>query len=73
MFEEEFGIRIGPLGIGLGTLGRSVRYAQTETANILRISIDPEAKKEDIKARLVKPGVLEIEWPRAKGQEIPIE
>lgn len=37
------------------------------------IRIDPEVKKEEIKARLIKPGLLEIEWPRAKGEEIPIE
>jgi hypothetical protein len=28
-------------------------------------------KKEEIKVRLVKPGLLEIEWPRAMGEEIP--
>lgn len=40
---------------------------RTETSNTLRIRIDPEIKKEEIKARLVRPGLLEIEWPRAKG------
>lgn len=75
MFEEweEFGIRIGPFGIGLGSLGRSIRYTRTETSHILRIRIDPEVKREEIKARLVKPGLLEIEWSRSKGEEIPIE
>lgn len=76
MFEEaweDFGIRIGPFGIGLGGLGRSIRYTRTETSHILRIRIDPEVRREEIKARLVKPGLLEIEWPRAKGEEIPIE
>jgi hypothetical protein len=29
-------------------------------------------KKETIKARLVRPGLLEIEWPRSPGEEIPI-
>lgn len=74
MFEEweEF-IRIGPFGIGMGGLGQSVRYTRTETSHLLRIRIDPEVKREEIKARLVKPGLLEIEWPRSKGEEIPIE
>jgi hypothetical protein len=72
MFDEEFGIRIGPLGFGWSG-GRSVRYMQTETSHVLRISIDPDVGKDEIKARLVKPGVLEIEWPRAKGEEIPVK
>ena len=71
MFDEEFGFRIGPLGFGWSG-GRSIRYTETETSHVLRISIDPDVKKDQIKARLVKPGVLEIEWPRAKGEEIPI-
>jgi len=29
--------------------------------------------KQDIKVRLVKPGLLEIEWPRSPGEEIPVE
>lgn len=75
MFEEweNFGIRIGPFGVGFGGVGQSIRYTRTEKSNILRIRIDPEVKREEIKARLVKPGLLEIEWPRAKEEEIPIE
>ncbi|HXH05226.1 MAG TPA: hypothetical protein VNI83_01415 [Vicinamibacterales bacterium] len=72
MFEEEFGIRIGPLGFGWGG-GRTVRYLRTETSHVLRLTLDPDVRKEEIKVRLVKPGVLEIEWPRAKGEEIPVE
>jgi hypothetical protein len=30
-------------------------------------------KKEEIKARLVRPGLLAIEWPRSKGEEIHVE
>jgi len=69
---EEFGIKIGPFGFhGIG--GR-VRYCRTESSHLLRIRIDPDIRKEEIKARLIKPGVLEIEWPRRfKGEEIPVE
>jgi HSP20 family molecular chaperone IbpA len=77
-FEEnlgEFGIKIGPIGIG--TLGpyRLVKYKQTEDANIIKIDLNPQVKKEQIKVRLVEPGVLEIEWPRMadKSEEIKIE
>jgi len=37
------------------------------------LRINPEVKKEEIKARLTEPGILEIEWPRIKGEEIPVE
>jgi len=77
-FEEnlgEFGIKIGPIGIG--TLGpyRLVKYKQTEDTNIIKIDLNPQVKKEQIKVRLVEPGILEIEWPRMaeKGEEIKVE
>ena len=75
MFEEweSFGIRMGQFGVGFGGVGPSIRYTKTEKANILQIQIDTEVKREEIKAHLVKPGLLEIEWPRAKEEEIPIE
>jgi len=75
MFEdwEDFGIRIGPFGVGMGRTGRSIRYARTDTSHILRIRLGAGVKKEEIKARFVKPGLLEIEWPRAQGEDIPIE
>jgi len=77
-FEDdlgEFGIKIGPIGIG--TIGpyRLVKYRQTEDANIIKIDLNPQVKKEQIKVRLVEPGILEIEWPRLaeKGEEIKVE
>jgi hypothetical protein len=70
---EEFGFRIGPFEIGFSGLAQSIKHTQTETSHILRIRIDPGVKKEEIKARLVRPGLLEIEWPRAKGEEIHVE
>jgi hypothetical protein len=75
MFEdwEDLGIRFGPFGVGFTGVGRTVRYARTETSHVLRIRIDSDAKKQDIKVRLVKPGLLEVEWPRTKGEEIPVE
>jgi hypothetical protein len=70
---EEFGFRIGPFEIGFSGLGQSIKHTRTETSHLLRIRIDPGVKKEEIKARLVGPGLLEIEWPRAKGEEIHVE
>lgn len=76
-FEDdwgEFGMHMGPFGFGLWGPRRYVRYSRTENSHILRLQLDPKAGKEEIKVRLVKPGVLEIEWPRRpKGEEIPIE
>jgi hypothetical protein len=70
---EAFGIRIGPFGIDINSQGQAITQTQTETSHLLRIRIDPAVTKETIKARLVRPGLLEIEWPRVKGEEIPIE
>jgi hypothetical protein len=74
MFEEweDFGIRFGPFGVAVGGAGR-VRYRSTERSHVLRIRLGAEVQKQDIKVRLVKPGVLEIEWPRSQGEEIPVE
>jgi len=46
---------------------------RTETSHLLQIRIGPAVKKETIKVRLVRPGLLEIEWPRVQGEEIPID
>ena len=70
---EEFGFRFGPFEFGFSSLGQFTKHTRTETSHLLRIRIDPAVKKEDIKARLVRPGLLEIEWPRSKGEEIRIE
>jgi hypothetical protein len=40
----------------------------------LKLRLNPELKKTEIKVRLLKDGILEIEWPRkSEGEEIPIE
>ncbi len=70
---EAFGIRISPFWIDITNPGQAITQAQTETSHLLRIRIDPAVQKETIKVRLVSPGLLEIEWPRVKGEEIPIE
>jgi len=71
---EDFGFKFGPFGFGFHLPMRGVKYSRTDTSHILRLRIDPEIKKDQIKARLVKPGLLEIEWPRTvKGEDIPID
>ena len=70
---EDFGIRIGNLGFGLGGLGNHVNYSRTEKSHLVQIKIEPDVKKDQIKVRLVKPGLLEIEWPRTRGEEIPVD
>lgn len=70
---EEFGFRFGPFEIGFSGLSQFIKHTRTETSHLLGIRIDPAVKKEEIKVRLVKPGLLEIEWPRSKGEEIPVE
>ncbi len=70
---EAFGVRIGPFGIDITSPGQAIMQTQTETSHLLQIRIDPTVQKETIKVRLVSPGLLEIEWPRVKGEEIPVE
>ncbi len=73
-WDDFLGFRIGPLRMGasLGPLRTS--YSRTADSHILRLKIDPRVKKEDIKVRFLKPGLLEVEWPRrAIGEEIPVE
>jgi hypothetical protein len=71
MSKRKVGIHIGSFGIGINSSEQVI--TQTETSYLLRIRLDPSVKKETIKVRLISPGLLEIEWPRVKGEEIPIE
>jgi len=74
-WEESLGFHIGPWGFWVGPYRPlRVRYRRTETFHVLRIRIGPGVKKEEVKARMVEPGILEIERPRrVRGEEIPIE
>jgi len=79
-FDEEwddlFDIRVGPFGMGafFGPRPFRVKYSRTSDSHLLRLRIDKEVKKEEIRVRLVEPGVREGEWPRRKkGEEIPVE
>jgi hypothetical protein len=73
MSNSNVAIHIDSSGIDINSSGQAITQTQTETSHLLRIRIDPSVKKETIKVRLVSPGLLEIEWPRGKGEEIPIE
>jgi len=73
-WEDHWGIRLGPFRMGASYGPHRVRYSRTSDSHILSIGINPDIKKEEIKVRLMKPGILEIEWPRkVKGEEIPVE
>jgi len=77
-FEDDFskfGINLGSLGIGILGPYRVVKYDRAENTHIIRIDINAKVQKEQIKVRLVKPGLLEIEWPRIKSesQEISVQ
>jgi hypothetical protein len=71
MSKSKIGIHIDSFGIDINSSGQAI--TQTATSYLFRIRIDPSVKKETIKVRLVSPGLLEIEWPRVKGEEIPVE
>jgi len=72
---EDFDIRIGPFRWGIESLWRkNIRYTRTQDRHILRIRINPEIKKEQIKVRLIEPGIIEVSWPlKHKVEDIPVE
>lgn len=74
-FDEFFDFRFGPFGSGFwGIRPFKMKYARTKDSHILRIRLSGEPKKEEIRVRWLKEGVLEIEWPkREEGEEIEIE
>ncbi len=73
-FWEEFFYKYGPFSFGLQEeLAGRIKYSHTETSHTLCITIGPDVKKEEVKVRLKRDGVLEIEWPRSRGEEIPVE
>lgn len=76
-FEDlwgDFDIRMGPFRWGMHGMGKNVKYNRTEDEHILRVRINPEIKKEEIKAKLIEPGVIELRWPvKRRGEDIPVE
>jgi hypothetical protein len=71
---DDFDFHFGPFRFGVGPFASNVRYRRTENAHVLRIHIDPSVAKEEIKARMVESGIIEVEWPRKKRDEdIPID
>ncbi|MCL6582326.1 MAG: hypothetical protein K6U11_01690 [bacterium] len=75
--EDWFDFRFGPfrMGFGIPTPPFKMGYSRTKDSHILTIHLDPELKKEDLKVRLLKGGILQIEWPREtlEGEEIKVE
>ncbi|MBN2270403.1 MAG: hypothetical protein JXN61_07310 [Sedimentisphaerales bacterium] len=71
----DFGINIGPISVGVLGPYKVVKYTRSEDCEVIRLDLNPAVKKDQIKVRLVEPGILEIEWPRIKGQgqDIPVE
>ena len=74
-WEDSFSFHLGPWGVYFGPYRPyRISYRRTGKSHTLRLRINPDVKKEEIKARLIELGVLEIEWPRKiRGEEIPIE
>ena len=73
-FWDYLDFNCGSFRFGFGTMSSNIRYRRTDKSHIVRIQIDPSIKKAEIKARLVEPGIIEVEWPRRKlGEEIPVD
>jgi hypothetical protein len=79
-FDEDWDypldIRLGPFGMGafFGPRPFRVRYSRISDSHLLRLRINKEVKKEEIRVRFVESGIVEVEWPRkTKGEDIPVE
>jgi len=73
-WEDFFDFRFGPFRMGASLRPFKASYSRTKESHILKLRLDPDLKKTDIKVRLQKEGVLEIEWPRkTEGEEVPVE
>jgi HSP20 family molecular chaperone IbpA len=77
-FEEEWDdlldFRFGPFRIGTSLRPFKMRYRSTRDSHIIKLRLDPGLKKEEIKVRLLKGGILEIEWPKKiEAEEIEVE
>ena len=46
-----------------------IRYSRTDTSDILHICLDRRVRKEDVKARFIEPGRIEIEVQRRPAGE----
>ena len=58
-WDEFFSFQIGPFGFWAWPYRPfAVRYSRTSDSHILQIKLRPPAKKEEIKVRLVEPGLL---------------
>ena len=75
--EDWFDFKFGPFRMGFGIPASPFKmdYSRTKDSHILTLHLDPELKKEDLKVRLIKGGILQIEWPREtqEGEEIKVE
>lgn len=76
--ENWFSFKLGPFKMGFGVEPRPFKfdYSRTKDSHVLKLRLGPELKKEDLKVRLIKGGVLQIEWPREReveGEEIKVE
>jgi hypothetical protein len=71
---DDLRANITSFGFGICGMDNPFSYSRTDDSHILRFKIDTGITKEQIKVRFIKPGELEIEWPRnTQGEEIPVE
>jgi hypothetical protein len=51
-----------------------IGYSRTSESHIVKLLLNKELEKKDIKVRLQEGNVLEIEWPRSsESVDIPID
>ena len=73
-FDDFFDLRFGPFQMSGFSRPFRVGYSRTSDSHIVKLKLQRNIEKKDIKVRLQEDSVLEIEWPRStKGEDIPID
>ncbi len=72
-YDDFFDFRFGPFQMGFGVRPGRVSYSKTEDSHVLKIKLRKDLTKEDIKVRLQEDGILEVTWPRKKGEDVTVE
>ena len=73
-FDDIFDFRFGPFRMGGFARPFKIGYSRTSESHIVKLMLNRELEKKDIKVRLQEGNVLEIEWPHAlESVDIPID
>lgn len=74
VFDDFFDFRFGHFQMSGFSKPFKVGYSRTSDSHIVKLKLQKDIEKKDLKVRLQEGGVLEIEWPCSiKAEDIPID